>query len=448
MKKNSRPQHMSHSRIMLLGFLIVIAVGTVLLALPISSRSGEWTNPLSALFTATSATCVTGLVVVDTYRYWNIFGQVIILIMIQIGGLGFITLGVLLSMFLRQKIGLEKRNLIQESVSAMQLSGVVKLVKNIVKGTFVMEGIGAVILSIRFIPSMGILEGLYNGLFHSVSAFCNAGFDLMGRYEEYSSLTRYYSDPVVNITVMLLIILGGLGFIVWEEIKINRFYFKKYSLHAKMVLLMTTILIFGGAVLYWLFERDNLMQGMNVYEQGITSLFASVTARTAGYNTIDLAGMTQPSKLLTIILMFIGGSPGSTAGGVKTTTLLVMIVYIWSNLRNSSGCNIFGRRVGDEDIKKSSMVFGLNLFLAILAMVVISATGEFVIEDLMLEVFSAIGTVGLSTGITRQLNVLSQLVIILLMYCGRIGSMTFALSFTYKRESAPVLYPEERINVG
>ena len=448
MKKNSRPQHMSHSRIMLLGFLIVIAVGTVLLTLPISSRSGEWTNPLSALFTATSATCVTGLVVVDTYRYWNIFGQVIILIMIQIGGLGFITLGVLLSMFLRQKIGLEKRNLIQESVSAMQLSGVVKLVKNIVKGTFVMEGIGAVILSIRFIPSMGILEGLYNGLFHSVSAFCNAGFDLMGRYEEYSSLTRYYSDPVVNITVMLLIILGGLGFIVWEEIKINRFHFKKYSLHAKMVLLMTTILIFGGAVLYWLFERDNLMQGMNVYEQGITSLFASVTARTAGYNTIDLAGMTQPSKLLTIILMFIGGSPGSTAGGVKTTTLLVMIVYIWSNLRNSSGCNIFGRRVSDEDIKKSSMVFGLNLFLAILAMVVISATGEFVIEDLMLEVFSAIGTVGLSTGITRQLNVLSQLVIILLMYCGRIGSMTFALSFTYKRESAPVRYPEERINVG
>ncbi|MBO5459281.1 MAG: Trk family potassium uptake protein [Lachnospira sp.] len=448
MKKNSRPQHMSHSRIMLLGFLIVIAVGTVLLTLPISSRSGEWTNPLSALFTATSATCVTGLVVVDTYRYWNIFGQVIILIMIQIGGLGFITLGVLLSMFLRQKIGLERRNLIQESVSAMQLSGVVKLVKNIVKGTFVMEGIGAVILSIRFIPSMGILEGLYNGLFHSVSAFCNAGFDLMGRYEEYSSLTRYYSDPVVNITVMLLIILGGLGFIVWEEIKINRFHFKKYSLHAKMVLLMTTILIFGGAVLYWLFERDNLMQGMNVYEQGITSLFASVTARTAGYNTIDLAGMTQPSKLLTIILMFIGGSPGSTAGGVKTTTLLVMIVYIWSNLRNSSGCNIFGRRVGDEDIKKSSMVFGLNLFLAILAMVVISATGEFVIEDLMLEVFSAIGTVGLSTGITRQLNELSQLVIILLMYCGRIGSMTFALSFTYKRESAPVRYPEERINVG
>lgn len=448
MKKNSRPQHMSHSRIMLLGFLVVIVVGTVLLSLPISSKSGEWTNPLSALFTATSATCVTGLVVVDTYRYWNIFGQIIILIMIQIGGLGFITLGVLLSMFLRQRIGLERRNLIQESVSAMQLSGVVKLVKNIVKGTFAIEGIGAVILSIRFIPSMGILEGIYNGLFHSVSAFCNAGFDLMGRYEEYSSLTRYYSDPVVNITIMALIILGGLGFIVWEEIKVKTFHLKKYSLHAKMVLLMTAILIFGGAVFYWLFERDNLMQGMNIYEQGITSLFASVTARTAGYNTIDLGGMTQSSKLFTIILMFIGGSPGSTAGGVKTTTLLVMIVYIWSNLRNASGCNIFGRRVSDEDIKKSSMVFGLNLFLAILAMMVISTTGKFVIEDLMLEVFSAIGTVGLSTGITRQLNVLSKLVIILLMYCGRIGSMTFALSFTYKRENAPVLYPEERINVG
>lgn len=439
---------MPHARIIAMGFLIVILVGAVILMLPISSRSGEWTSPLSALFTATSATCVTGLIVVDTYQHWSVFGQVIILVMIQIGGLGFITLGVLFSIFLKQRIGLEKRNLIQESVSAMHLSGAVKLVKNIVKGTLVMEGIGAVLLSSRFIPRMGIIEGIYNGVFHSVSAFCNAGFDLMGKYEEYSSLTMYYDDVVVNITIMALIVLGGLGFIVWEEIKTNKLRFRKYSLHSRLVLVMTTILIFGGAVLYWLFERNNLMQGMNLYEKSITSLFASVTARTAGFNTLDLEGMTQASKLLTAILMFIGGSPGSTAGGVKTTTLLVMIVYIWSNLRNASGCNIFGRRISDEDIKKSSMVFGLNLFLAVVVLVFISASQEFVIEDLMLEVFSAIGTVGLSTGITRQLNIFSRILIIILMYCGRIGSMTFALSFTYKGESAPVLYPEERINVG
>ena len=372
----------------------------------------------------------------------------IILGMIQIGGLGFITLGVLFSMFLKKRIGLDRRNLIQESVSSMHLSGVVKLVRKIVKGTFILEAAGAVLLSLRFIPDMGVVEGIYNGIFHSISAFCNAGFDLMGKYEAYTSLTVYYNDLVVNVTVMVLIIMGGLGFVVWEELKENKFHFRKYSLHAKIVLVTTSVLIAGGAILYWLFERNHLMQGMQPYEKVITSLFASVTARTAGYNTIDLGAMTQASKLLTVILMFIGGSPGSTAGGIKTTTLVVIIVYIWSNIRNASGCNIFGRRIGDEDIKKASMVIGLNLVLAVTAMMLISAVQVFEVEDLMLEVFSAIGTVGLSTGITRQLNLFSKLVIILLMYCGRIGSMTFALSFAYKKESAPVLYPEERINVG
>lgn len=448
MKINRIERHMSHAQIMALGFFLVIVIGTAILMLPISSKNGVWTDPFTALFTAASATCVTGLVVVDTYQYWSVFGQVIILGMIQIGGLGFITLGVLFSMFLKKRIGLDRRNLIQESVSSMHLSGVVKLVRKIVKGTFILEAAGAVLLSLRFIPDMGVVEGIYNGIFHSISAFCNAGFDLMGKYEAYTSLTVYYNDLVVNVTVMVLIIMGGLGFVVWEELKENKFHFRKYSLHAKIVLVTTSVLIAGGAILYWLFERNHLMQGMQPYEKVIASLFASVTARTAGYNTIDLGAMTQASKLLTVILMFIGGSPGSTAGGIKTTTLVVIIVYIWSNIRNASGCNIFGRRIGDEDIKKASMVIGLNLVLAVTAMMLISAVQVFEVEDLMLEVFSAIGTVGLSTGITRQLNLFSKLVIILLMYCGRIGSMTFALSFAYKKESAPVLYPEERINVG
>lgn len=439
---------LSHAQIMALGFFAVIAVGTLLLMLPVSNRDGQAASLLEAMFTATSATCVTGLVVVDTFQNWTVFGQLVILLMIQIGGLGFITVGVLFSMFLKRKIGLERRNLIQESISSMQLSGVVKLVRKIVKGTLILEGGGALLLALRFVPRMGFGAGIYNAVFHSVSAFCNAGFDLMGRNEAYASLTGYYNDFIVNVTIMGLIILGGIGFIVWDDLWQNKYHFKKYRLHTKIVLIMTAILIFGGAILYGLFERNNLMAGMNGYERSMTSLFASVTARTAGYNTIDLGAMSQASKMLTVVLMFIGGSPGSTAGGIKTTTLVVIIVYIWSNLRNASGCNIMGRRIGDEDIKKASMVLGLNLGLSVIALLMICGVQQFEMDDLMLEVFSAIGTVGLSTGITRQLNVFSQVVIMLLMYCGRIGSMTFALTFAYKKKQAPLQYPVEHINVG
>lgn len=438
---------MSHAQTMALGFLIVIAVGTGLLMLPIANRDGTG-DFMEAFFTATSATCVTGLVVADTYQNWTLFGQVVILAMIQIGGLGFITLSVLFSIFMRHKIGLNKRNLIQESLSSMKLSGVVKLVRNVVKGTIFIEALGAVLLATRFVPQMGLAVGTWNAIFHSVSSFCNAGFDLMGRFEAYSSLTGYYNDFVVNMTVMVLIVLGGIGFIVWEDVRRNRLHFKKYSLHTKIVLMTTAVLIVGGAVLYGIFERDNLMAGMNAYDRTITSLFASVSARTAGYNTIDLAAMSQAGKMLTVVLMFIGGSPGSTAGGIKTTTFVVFIVYIWSNLRNASGCNICGRRIGDEDIKKASMVLGLNLGLSVTALLLICGVQHFVMEDLLLEVFSAIGTVGLSTGITRQLGLFSKLVIIFLMYCGRIGSMTFALTFAYKKKRLPLQYPQEQINVG
>lgn len=443
-----KARRFSHAQIMALGFFGVIAVGTLLLMLPLANRDGQPAPLLEAMFTATSATCVTGLVVVDTFQNWSFFGQAVILLMIQIGGLGFITVGVLFSMFLKRRIGLEGRNLIQESISSMQLSGVVKLVKKIVKGTVILEGAGAVLLAIRFIPQMGFFNGIYFAVFHSVSAFCNAGFDLMGRTEAYMSLTGYYNDFLVNFTIMALIILGGIGFIVWDDLWQNKYHFKKYRLHTKIVLITTGVLIVGGAILYGIFERNHLMAGMNGYERSMTSLFASVTARTAGYNTVDLGAMSQASKMLTVVLMFIGGSPGSTAGGIKTTTIVVIIVYIWSNLRNASGCNILGRRIGDEDIKKASMVLGLNLGLSVIALLLICGVQQFEMDDLMLEVFSAIGTVGLSTGLTRQLNVFSQVVIMLLMYCGRIGSMTFALTFAYKKKQAPLQYPAEHINVG
>lgn len=448
MKKLKKEIWFTHARKIAIGFFIIIIVGTFLLTLPISGRSGEWTNPVDALFTATSATCVTGLAVFDTYQYWSVFGQIVIITLIQIGGLGFITFGVGFSIFFKQRIGLARRNLIQESVSALKLAGVVKLVRKIIIGTAIFEGIGAVVLAIRFIPKMGFAIGIYNAVFHSISAFCNAGFDLMGRYEEYSSLTAYSGDIVVNITIMLLIIIGGLGFIVWDDIWHNRLKFRKYSLHSKIVIISTTVLVFGGAILFGIFEHNNTMAGMNPVETVLASLFASVTTRTAGFNTIDLGAMTQSSKLLTDVLMFIGGSPGSTAGGIKTTSIVVMICYIGANLNGIQGVNILGRRISEEDVKKASVVMGINMGIAVVALIAITAVQPFNMDDLLLEVFSAIGTVGLSTGLTRQLTTFSKLVIIFLMYCGRIGSTTFATSFIGNKRRAPVQYPVEHINVG
>ncbi len=448
MKKLKKEIWFTHARKIAIGFFIIIIAGTFLLTLPISGRSGEWTNPVDALFTATSATCVTGLAVFDTYQYWSVFGQIVIITLIQIGGLGFITFGVGFSIFFKQRIGLARRNLIQESVSALKLAGVVKLVRKIIIGTAIFEGIGAVVLAIRFIPKMGFAVGIYNAVFHSISAFCNAGFDLMGRYEEYSSLTAYSGDIVVNITIMLLIIIGGLGFIVWDDIWHNRLKFRKYSLHSKIVIISTTVLVFGGAILFGIFEHNNTMAGMNPVETVLASLFASVTTRTAGFNTIDLGAMTQSSKLLTDVLMFIGGSPGSTAGGIKTTSIVVMICYIGANLNGIQGVNILGRRISEEDVKKASVVMGINMGIAVVALIAITAVQPFNMDDLLLEVFSAIGTVGLSTGLTRQLTTFSKLVIIFLMYCGRIGSTTFATSFIGNKRRAPVQYPVEHINVG
>ena len=436
------------TQIIALGFLGIILIGTFLLMLPIASRSGEATGFLTALFTATSATCVTGLVVVDTYCYWSFFGRCVILTLIQIGGLGFMTIGVFLAIFMKKNIGLRERGILQESMNTLQIGGIVKLVKKITIATFAIEGIGAVLLALRFVPEMGWLDGIGNGIFHSISAFCNAGFDLMGKKEEYSSLVAYSDDLLVSITIMLLIIIGGIGFVVWDDLQKKKWRVREYLLHTKIVLVFTTILLVGGAVLIFLFERKNLMADMGVKETILTSFFASVTARTAGFNTIDVAGMSVSSKIVTIVLMFIGGSPGSTAGGIKTTTFAVMLIVVWANLRNSHGCNIFKRRLEEEEIRKASIVVTINLLLAVAAIIAICGLQPFALEDVMLEVFSAIGTVGMSTGLTRELNGISRVIIILLMYSGRIGSMTFALSFTERKKVAPVQLPAEKIIIG
>lgn len=441
-------KHLSKVQTIALGFFLIIAIGTVLLMLPIASRDGQSAGFLNALFTATSSTCVTGLVVVDTYTNWTLFGQVVIIGLIQIGGLGFITIGVFFSIFLKRKIGLKERNLIQESMNTLQIGGAVKLVKKIVRYTIIFESVGALLLMIRFIPKFGWVKGIWYGIFHSISAFCNAGFDLMGQREPYSSLTMYYDDVLVNVVIMALIVIGGIGFIVWDDISTHKWHIKKYMLHTKIVLSMTAILILGGALCFYLFERNNLLLGMDAKGQILSSFFGSVTPRTAGFNTTDTGAYSEATRMLTVILMFIGGSPGSTAGGIKTTTMLVILLYTWSNLRNKRGLNIFGRRLDEDAIKKAASVFSINLILATICATIMCALETVSLSDIMMEVFSAIGTVGISTGITRDITDVSKYILILLMYSGRIGSMSFALSFTEKKKSNPVQLPVERITIG
>ena len=448
MLKKKWHNKLTATRTIAIGFLGIILAGTVLLALPIASADGKAVDLLTALFTATSATCVTGLVVVDTYSGWSAFGKTVLLTLIQIGGLGFMTIGVFVAVLMKKNIGLKERGILQESMNMLQIGGIVRLVKKITIGTLLIEGIGAVLLSIRFIPQMGWIRGIGNGIFHSISAFCNAGFDLMGKTEEYSSLVSYSGDVLVNITIMTLIVTGGIGFLVWDDLQKKKLRFKEYLLHTKIVLVVTASLLLGGALLIYLFERNHLMADMGAGEKVLTSLFASVTARTAGFNTIDVGGMSASSKLVTIVLMFIGGSPGSTAGGIKTTTFAVMLIFVWANLRNSHGSYIFGRRLEEEEIRKASIVVTINLLLAVAAAVILCGMQSFPMEDVLLEVFSAIGTVGMSSGITRQLNTVARVIIILLMYCGRIGSMTFALSFTERKKVAPVQLPAEKIIIG
>lgn len=441
-------KNISHTKIIAIGFFLVILTGSLLLMLPIATRSGEDTTFLGALFTSTSATCVTGLIVYDTFTHWTVFGQVVIITLIQIGGLGFLTIGVMFALFLGKRITLSARELLQDSMNVLNIGGIVKFTKKIIRYTIIFESVGAILLSIRFIPEFGLLKGVYFSIFHSVSAFCNAGFDLMGGKAKYSSLCSYSNDIIVNFTIMSLIIIGGIGFIVWDDISKNRLHFRKYMLHTKLVLCTTAILVFGGALMFYIFENNNLMKGMGPQETILTSLFSSVTPRTAGFNSIDTAGLTTASKIMSMILMFIGGSPGSTAGGIKTITIAILFIKAWSLLRNSHGSNVFGRRISEADMNKADSVLLINLVLAVTAGMAICAMQPLLMEDVYLEVFSAIGTVGMSTGITRELTTVPRIILILLMYAGRIGSMSFAMSFTERKRVAPVNLPEEKVMIG
>lgn len=445
---NRKKKGGSYTRSLALGFAIIILAGALLLMLPIASRERTWTPFLNTLFTATSATCVTGLIVADTYQHWSLFGQLIILALIQTGGLGFITIGAYINVLLKKKIGLRSRTAIHESISTIEIAGVVRLVMKIVKGTLLFEGVGAVLLAIRFVPKFGIVRGIYFGIFHSISAFCNAGFDLMGIREAYSSLTAYEGDVLINLTIMALILIGGAGFLVWDDFIRNKLHFKKYLLHTKIVLVASAVLVFGGAVLFFIFEKDGLFADMTLKEQILASLFASVTPRTAGFNTTDLGAMSNASKLLTMLLMFVGGGSGSTAGGVKITTAVVMILMAWATIRRTPGVNIFGRRLEEDSVRRASAIVTCNTLLIMVASLLILALQPLDFADLFLETVSAMSTVGLSTGITRQLVPLSKVILIILMYCGRLGSLTFALVFAQRSVVPPVQQPAEKIVVG
>ena len=438
---------LTQTQMIVVGFMLIILTGSLLLMLPWASRSHEVTPFLDTLFTATSASCVTGLVVVDTWSHWSMFGQVIILILIQVGGMGFMTLGVFMAILLRRRIGLKTRGVLQESINSLQIGGIVKLAK-IIQGTVFFESVGALILMYRFIPKVGMARGIWYGIFHSVSAFCNAGFDLMGYMEPYESLCGYAGDWLVNLTIMSLIIIGGIGFFVWDDIATKKLKVHRYTLHTKLVLMTTLALIIGGALFFFFTEQSNVLRNMPFAERIWASFFQSVTARTAGFNTVDTGALTEGSKFVTILLMFVGGSPGSTAGGIKTTTLIVLLVCVRSNMRQEKGYNILDRRLDEEVVRKACTVMCTNLLLMLTATIVMLVLQPFALTDVLFETASAIGTVGMTTGITRSICSISKAVLIFLMYCGRIGSLTFALSLRGNKHEPAVKQPVEQVMIG
>ena len=445
-----REAPMNAQSIIALGFLAIILIVAALLMLPVSSASGTMTDPLTALFTATSAVCVTGLVVVDTATHWSLFGKLVLITGIQIGGLGVMTVMALVSMLLGQRIGLRQRTLLQESVASLHIGGIVRLVRRAMIGTALVEGLGAVLLAFRFVPSLGWPRGLGYSLFHSISAFCNAGFDLMGTISgPYTSLESFVSDPLVNLTVIALILVGGIGFFVWDDLIECRFRWKRMQLHTRLVLLLSALLVLVPAALFYAFERTNAMAGLDTGGRVLASLFSAVTPRTAGFDTIATAELSDASALLTLLLMLTGGNPGSTAGGAKTTTMLLVLLLATSMLRREEDVHIMGRRIDMSLMRRACAIVVIYVSLAMVSTLALCALQpELALRDVLLEVFSAVDTVGMTTGITRQLGTASRLILIALMYAGRLGSLTFAILIAHRRAPAPVQYPAGQLLIG
>lgn len=437
-------------KLILGGYLCIILLGTLLLSLPAATK-GAGTTPISdAFFTATSATCVTGLVRYDTFTHWSLFGQLVILCMIQIGGVGFMTVAIMIMVVAKKKISLNQRSLMQNSISAPQIGGIVRLTEFIVLVTLLVELAGAVMLSFSYIPRFGRSKGIYFSIFHSISAFCNAGFDLMGDTTgEFSSLTGAAGQWYVGLVIMTLIVVGGLGFGVWYDLGKRKFDFKWLNLQSKMVITISASLIVLGALVLALLEWNQpLFAGMSVSEKIHASLFQSVSARTAGFNTIDLAGMTEGSLFVMICLMFIGGSTGSTAGGIKTTTFWILCISVIATFRRKKNIEMFGRRMDEGITRTASCVFMTYLILTATVSVIISAIEGLPMLTALFESVSAMATVGLTLGITPGLGMVSKLLLAFLMLCGRVGSITMLLAFSSDKGVRNSKLPIDKVQVG
>lgn len=428
-----------------LGFFIVIMVGTMLLMLPIASKSGVITPFVDAFFTSTSAVCITGLTTLNTAGYWSYFGTTIIIILIQVGGLGFMSFTTLIALLLGKRITLKERLVMQEAMNSFSLQGLVKLAKYILIFTFSVEGIGALFLSTKFIPRYGLLKGIYFSLFHSISAFCNAGFDLTG-----DSLVPYANNTVVILTISLLIIVSGLGFAVWAEIY-NYKGVEKISTHSKVAISMTMFLVIAGWGLMYLFEMKNpqTIQHMSIKGKLLSSLFASVSPRTAGFYSMSLPDMTLAGKVLTMIFMFIGGCPGGTAGGVKTTTIGILLMTVICVIKNREDTQIFQRTIGKNLVYKSFVIVTIAMGVVIMDTMILSftETGSS-LEYILYEVTSAFGTVGLTLGLTPHLSIVGKFLICATMYIGRIGPLTLVMALSSKKDKSLIKYPDGKILVG
>ncbi len=449
-------RHLVPTEIILIGFISLILVGTLLLTLPISSADGTFTSFRSSLFTATSATCVTGLIVEDTGTHWSLFGQIVIITLIQIGGLGFMTMAVMMSIFIKRQITPRERLLVAQSLGLSGVGGTVKLVRRILIGTFTIEGIGAAVLASQFVPIFGWTRGIYYGIFHSISSFCNAGFDVLdgtaGHGGNFSSFTTLNDNYIIGTTLMLLIIIGGIGFIVWDDVVNFLREGKKFSVYSRFVIGITSVLIVGGTLLIALCEWKNpdTIGNLSVGDKLFQCLFQSVTTRTAGIDMINNAAMTESSKLVSMLLMFIGGASGSTAGGIKVGTFGVVIFAVLAFAKGEKELVIKGRRVPHETVIRALTVIGIDLLAVFITTLIITHTSGTGVIDALYEAFSGIATVGLSLSLTPSLSLAGHIAIIMLMFFGRVGILTITYSVMLKqaRRNSCITYPEINMMIG
>ena len=445
---------LSTTQIILLGFLITIFIGSILLSLPVSSADGQAVPYIDALFTATTATCVTGLVTVPTATTWSLFGQVVILVLIQVGGLGIITIMTGVMLLLNRRIGVSDRLLIQDAFNLNTMSGMVSFVRKVLLGTIIIEGIGAALYMLVFVPEFGA-RGIWISVFNSVSAFCNAGMDIIGL----NSLCGYATDPLVNFTTSALIVLGGIGYIVWWDVirvlktrtKQNRKVFRHLTLHSKIAISSTLVLLVSGTVLFLIFEYNNplTIQSLSLFDKLQVASFQSVTTRTAGFATVPQENLTNASSMVALLLMFIGGSPVGTAGGAKTVTMAVLVCSAISSIQNRNETTLFGRSVSRQSITKAVAVVTASFAIAFTSTVLLSAVMETSALDILFETVSATATVGLSRNLTGSLNLAGKIIIIVTMYFGRVGPISLAVALGSKKTSQNIVKnPTEEISIG